>query len=162
MDVEWVRVAKQKYPSRPRGKWEAKLIAKDQHGLWLFAPAGDRNRHNMSGVQLLSPSHWWVVWWWDDPKGWWTAADVATPARLVDDVWTYGDLEIDVVGNEQGFLEVVDEDEFETARVEIPYPDDVAAAALAARDEVVQRMRSHAEPFGTLGWNRLREALGVR
>jgi hypothetical protein len=163
MSVQWVRVAKQKYPARPRGEWEARLVAEDEHGVWLFAPAGDRNRHNMSGVQLLARDQWWVAWWWDDPRGWWTAADVATPARLVGDAWTYGDLEIDVVGDEQGFLEVVDEDEFEDARVAIPYPDDVVIAALAARDEVVQRMRNRTEPFGKLGWERLRDSVaGVR
>ncbi|WP_192751952.1 DUF402 domain-containing protein [Actinopolymorpha pittospori] len=36
--------------------------------------------------------------------------------------WSYDDLELDVVDNPGRFLEVVDEDEFEHARLSVPYP----------------------------------------
>lgn len=155
----WVAVEKRKYPGRVRGSWEARAFAEDAHGLWLFAEAGVRNRHDLSGVQLLPADRWWVAWWWDDPEGWWCAADVATPARLVDGTWRYDDLEIDVVGNEGGFVMVVDEDEFEEAQATVPYPADVTAAALAARDELIIAMRDGIEPFGQLPWERLRRCV---
>src|SRR5688500_12335667 len=122
----WVTVEKRKYPGRVRGSWEARLVGEDDDGLWLFAEAGVRNRHTLSGVQLLARDAWWVAWWWADPMGWWCAADVATPACVVNGVWRYDDLEIDVVGNEDGFVHVVDEDEFEEARAAVPYPPEVA------------------------------------
>jgi hypothetical protein len=124
----------------------------DEFGMWFFAPAGIRNNNSVSGVQLLAPQHWWVTWWWADPKGWWCAADIATPALNVDGIWSYDDLEIDVWGNELGCKGVVDEDEFERVRVSLPYPDEVTAAALAARDEIVALMQNRSEPFASVGW----------
>lgn len=151
----WVRVEKRRNPSRPRGAWEALVLGEDDLGLSLYAPAGVRNRHNMSGVQLLTCDKWWVAWWWDDPQGRWCAADVCTPVSIAPDRYSYDDLEIDVVGNEEGFLMVVDEDEFEEARASVPYPTNVADAALVARGELVHAMTERIEPFGDTGWRYL-------
>src|SRR5437870_4836554 len=98
VEHRWVRVEKRRYPSRPRGAWEALVLGEDEFGLWLFAPAGERNRHNMPGVQLLTGNRWWVAWWWDDPDHRWCAADVCTPVSSDDGTYSYDDLEIDVVG----------------------------------------------------------------
>lgn len=155
MTDRWIGVEKRRYPGRPRGAWEALVVGEDDLGLWLYAPAGVRNRHNMSGVQLLTRDKWWVAWWWDDPKGRWCAADVCTPVTIAAEAHSYDDLEIDVVGNEDGFLMVVDEDEFEEARASVPYPSSVAEAALAARDELVRAMTERIEPFGDRGWSYL-------
>src|ERR1700679_3814729 len=96
----WVRIEKRTYPHRLRSTWEAVPLGTDELGSWFFAPAGARNTNVVSGVQLLVPGAWWVAWWWAEPKGWWYAADVATPAVNADGIWSYDDLEIDVWGNE--------------------------------------------------------------
>ena len=155
----WVRVEKRKYPSVVRGSWEARVIGEDEHGLWLFAEEGVRNRHKLTGIQLLprQPDRWWVAWWWADPNGWWCAADICTPATYDGDRWHYDDLEIDVVGRESGFWQVVDEDEFEESVEAVPYPREIVIAALVARDEVVHLMREFREPFGSVAWDLLRE-----
>ncbi|WP_420481540.1 DUF402 domain-containing protein [Actinopolymorpha pittospori] len=49
------------------------------------------------------------------------AADV-WPPMYQEGAWSYDDLELDVVDNPGRFLEVVDEDEFEHARLSVPYP----------------------------------------
>jgi len=64
-----------------------------------------------------------------------------------------------VWGDESGFRGVVDEDEFEQARLTVPFPASIAVSALASRDEVVALMTAGKEPFGALGWEQLRSAL---
>ena len=130
---KWVRVEKRKYPDNIHTSWEAIELGEDEYGTWLFAPKGVRNSHPASGIELLSLGRWWVAWWWADPSGWWCAVDVATPPSLTDDGWSYDDLEIDVWGDETGFEGVVDEDEFERARLAVPYPALIAESALASR-----------------------------
>lgn len=160
MPRSWVSVEKRKYPGRSVGQWQAQVLAEDEFGLWLAARAGERNRHSLSGVQLLPPDRWWVAWWWDDPNGRWCAADVATPVTRVDGVFRYDDLEIDVVLHASGAVSVVDRDEFEQARGAIPYPQEIAASALSAMDELVGSMSHPIEPFAEVGPRYLQEAFG--
>jgi hypothetical protein len=157
---DWVRVEKRKYPDQTHLTWEAVELGADEYGIWLFAPQGVRNNHSAPGIQLLPSARWWVAWWWADSSRWWCAADIATPPSLAKGVWSYDDLEIDVWGDEAGFRGVVDEDEFEQARQSVPFPALTAMSALASRDEVVALMNAGTEPFGTVGWEHLRSALG--
>jgi hypothetical protein len=157
--TKWVRVEKRKYPRQTHLSWEAIELEVDEHGTWFLAPKGVGNSHSASGVQLLPAGRWWVAWWWADANRWWCAADVATPPCKSHDAWSYDDLEIDVWGDEGGFRGVADEEEFEQVRSALPYPDEIAKSALASRDEIVTLMNDRAEPFGTLGWDKLRSAL---
>jgi hypothetical protein len=161
--LRWVQVEKRKCPGRPRpaGPMQGIVVSKDVHGTWLFAPAGERNTHLMTGLMLLPQGRWWVAWWWDDPAGRWCAADVATCPVWEDNGWRYDDLEIDVYRNADGQVGVVDEDEFEEARLRVPYPSRVTQAALAARDELVRLMTDGIEPFGAVGLARLAEQVGA-
>jgi protein associated with RNAse G/E len=54
---------------------------------------------------------------------------------------------------------VVDEDEFEEACRTVPYPPEIAAAALRSRDEVRDMLEQHAEPFHSVGWAYLNASL---
>jgi predicted RNA-binding protein associated with RNAse of E/G family len=102
-----------------------------------------------------------VAWWWDDPDGRWVGVDVCTPPRLARGTWTYEDLELDPVGNEAGFVRLVDEDEFEEARAKGWISSDEVDAALQATTEIETMMRTRVEPFGTLAWQRLQEAVDL-
>jgi hypothetical protein len=97
-------------------------------------------------------------WWWADSYRWWCATDIATPLSLANGEWPYDDLEIDVWDDEAGFRGVVDEDEFEQARLSVPFPASTTKSALASRDEVIPFMTAGTEPFGSVGWEQLRSA----
>lgn len=155
----WHGIEKRKYPGRAASSWEARLLVQDRYGSWFAAPAGERNKHVMSGIQLLpSEATWWTAWWWADPAGPWCAADVCTPPQHSSGLWHYDDLEIDVVLGKDGSVMTVDRDEFEVARATIPYPEIVAERALAAAIDLENMMSEREEPFGELGWRYLDEA----
>lgn len=164
--METIRVQKRKRPGGG-GSWWAYLFDEDEYGLWGYCPAGSIHHHQAEGggrwtcpspgIQLLTRDRWWVAWWWlaEEP---WCAADVCTPTRLEDGAWTYEDLELDCVGDEQGFRELVDEDEFiaavEAGRIS---PDEVGPAR-AASMEVEVLLQNAKAPFGPGPWARLRTA----
>ncbi|MEX2375171.1 MAG: DUF402 domain-containing protein, partial [Dehalococcoidia bacterium] len=74
-------------------------------------------------------------------------ANIATPARLEGDTIHWIDLDLDVVDTESRGLYVDDEDEFAAHSVEMRYPDEVVAQALAARDEVLALARTGVFPL---------------
>lgn len=137
---------------------------------WAYCPAGSVHQHHAGGggtwtcpspgIQLLTKDRWWVAWWWltEEP---WCAADVCTPTTLEDGAWTYVDLELDCVGDERGFRELVDEDEFLAAvDAGLISPSEVAPAR-AASVEVEALLRNAEAPFGVVPWARLREAASM-
>jgi len=137
------------------------MVGADDFGTWLYRPrdvAVDR-----VGVQLMPVDRWWTAWWWigweNDPDRRWIAVDICTPPILDAGGWRYDDLEIDLVGRSDGSVLVLDEDEFEEARHAVPYPQEVVAAALYARDEVHQMLDRGAEPFRSCGWRHLETAV---
>lgn len=153
---------KQKYPSRPHLSGELEAWTADEFGTWLYRPAirpADR-----TGVQLMPPDRWWTAWWWigwrDEPARRWIAVDICTPPTLDTDGWRYDDLEIDLVLQADGSVLILDEDEFDAARQNVPYPPDIATAALRARDEVDRMLRERCEPFRSCGWQHLDRARG--
>lgn len=161
MSNVWVH--KRKYPGRPRLSSELAVFGTDSFGTWLYR-ARDRKLDRV-GIQLLPAGRWWVAWWWigwnDDPDHRWIAVDICTPPVLDVDGWRYDDLEIDVVAGSGQPVLVLDEDEFEAARRDVPYPAHVATAALRACDEVRLMLEQRAEPFGSIGWARLADAMSV-
>ena len=168
--VDIIRAQKRKRPNGG-GTWFAYLFDEDEYGLWAFCPAGSIHHHHPAGggmwtcpspgLQLLTEDRWWVAWWWLAEKPW-CAADVCTPVAFEDGAWTYVDLELDCVGDEQGFRELADEDEFVTA-VDggLISPDEVAPARAASAD-VEALLRNAEAPFGPMPWSRLREAASMK
>lgn len=156
-------------------RWPAYVVGKDDHGLWLFSPKGTicrgQSRSGRSEVEvgqgnreaglpvmhLMPDSGWWTASWCRVPKSR-ISVDVCTPPRLIDGEWTYIDLELDPWAYD-GNVEIDDEDEFDDAcEAGLILPDE-ALEARAAATEVVGAMRSNSEPFGTLGWSKLDEAI---
>lgn len=58
------------------------------------------------------------------------------------------DLDLDVVRDQQGAVEAVDEDEFDANAARFCYPEDVVAGARAELDVVMGMIRSSDGPFG--------------
>jgi hypothetical protein len=80
------------------------------------------------------------------------------PATGNGGLWKYTDLELDVVGNEQGFVELVDEDEFDVALGAGHIAESEALRARQAANDVEAAMSSLREPFAEAGWSMLARA----
>ena len=104
----------------------------------------------------MTPDRWWTALWHDDQDGRELYIDVATPATWVDhrSRVTLIDLDLYVVRDVHGTVELLDVDEFEQHRIEWAYPDHVVAAARATAAQLVGLVADRAEPFGSvgLGW----------
>lgn len=148
-------IEKRKYPATTGGRIEALPVDEDGFGHWFWAPAGDGNRHSMSGLLFLPRAQWWVAWWWaaDDPL---CTVDVVTPPRREDGTWVYDDLEIDLAMKESDkTVEVVDIDEFAVAVLEVPYTPHLIERAIEGMRDVERRMLQLLPPFDG-GFDRLR------
>lgn len=166
MDTLSIRKRKR---NRGSGQWRAYLLDEDEHGLWAYCPPGSLHhdegggswRVPCPGLQLIPQHRWWVAWWWLDSTRPWCAADVCTPARLEQQVWSYLDLELDPVGDEDGFREVADEEEFVQAVREGQISSHEAKMAREAAGEVERFMRSLIAPFNAGTWQTLRTAASL-
>jgi hypothetical protein len=153
-------------------------MGKDGFGTWLFTPKGSRYRGEKPGVvgycnvgspigpgvaaiHLIPLTGWWIATFWDESESSWSlTVDICTPPRLADGVWTYTDLELDVlVDAGTGDIQVDDEDEFVDACERGSITLDEAVAARQATDKIVQLVRELREPFASAGNHRLRDAL---
>jgi hypothetical protein len=167
---------------RPDGSgfWGAHLTGDDGFGSWLFTPRGSLYRGEAAGnvgycsvgspegpgiavIHLAPRAGWWIATFWPAGEVAWAATfDICTPPELVDDVWEYVDLELDIwVDRATREVHVQDEDEFDSAVRRGIIPTEEAAAA---RAEVENLCRLLSEPDVALlasGETRLSEALGL-
>ncbi|WP_157683343.1 DUF402 domain-containing protein [Microlunatus soli] len=161
MSEQW-KVTKNKLTGESRA-WHADLLAEDEYGTWLYAPAGTTNRDRagrpvsrlaMDGVQLITRAAWWTAWWWQDGG---ITVDIATPAERAANSADYVDLELDLWsrGNDFG---LVDQDEYDAARDAAMITDEQDHHARAAATVVCRMLAGHDEPFATLGTQWLRWA----
>jgi predicted RNA-binding protein associated with RNAse of E/G family len=118
---------------------------------------------------LIPHAAWWIACWYGrdgyvpgrgNPLPW-ISVDICTPPTLIDGEWTYIDLELDPHCNEDGLVWIDDEDEFAEACQSGLIPPDEQLAARDAANEVERLLRAREEPFGSAGWDKLREALSV-
>ena len=136
--VQMVFVQKLKRPSGS-GIWGAYVLADDEFGIWLHTPAGSRyegqdgehvdvcevaqdtNGAGRSIVQLIAPDAWWIATWYPPGTGLEVSVDICTPAALMDQTFTYTDLELDPWRDADGEVATDDWDEFQAARDRWPY-----------------------------------------
>src|SRR6185436_1570614 len=109
---------------RPAGAhvFDVRPVTDDEFGVWLYVPRGakweaphDTGTCPFEALVLLNPRHAWVAWWVDDPANRRVEIDVCLRPDREDDQWSYVDLELDVIRHEDGSVEIVDQDEFNTA-----------------------------------------------
>jgi protein associated with RNAse G/E len=72
------------------------------------------------------------------------------------------DLDLDVVLTREGHLFVDDEDEFEEHQVDLGYPPEIVELARHWRDHVHEAIAAGAEPFATVGFQRLERCMDDR
>jgi len=175
--VKTVVIRKVKRPEG-MGRWPTYVVSEDQHGLWLFSPKGTIYRGQSGAnigecevgqgdaeaglpvMHLIPKEAWWTAVWCRAHDSV-ISVDICTPPTLIDGEFTYIDLELDPVARSDGRVDIVDEDEFVAACEAGFISHDEAIKARTAATEVGQSMRSHTEPFGRLGWDKLDEALSL-
>lgn len=155
-------ITKQKITGESRS-WQAYLLGEDKYGTWFYAPAGTANRDRsgklinhlaMDGVQLIPVDDWWVAWWWLDDG---ITVDIATPAERGANTAAYVDLELDLwaSGDDHG---LVDQDEYDAARVAGLISDEQDGNAVAAAKVVDRMLAEQNEPFAGVGRQLLQHA----
>jgi hypothetical protein len=185
--VDVVGIKKVKRPIGS-GRWRAYAVGEDAHGRWFYTPPGSAylgwdglrtvewevgrgNRDTCPPVlQLIPNAGWWTACWYGrdgyvpgqagDPLPS-IAVDVCTPPVFVEGEWTYTDLELDPLKNEEGVVWIDDEDEFAAACDARLIPPDEQREARRTADEIVSVLQTSEEPFGKAGWDHLDRAIGV-
>ena len=149
-----------KWGDVPHWRFEARVLGEDEHGLWVFGPAGtlfERPGRRTVGkrpfVKLIAPGRWWTAmcsykWEYD------VYVDIATPPVWHGNTVRYVDLDLDVIRTHEGRTFIDDEDEFAEHRVRFAYPQHVARNARRAADELAVSVERRDEPFGDvmLAW----------
>ncbi|KAA1425126.1 DUF402 domain-containing protein [Mumia zhuanghuii] len=167
-----VRQVTTKYGGRPHWEFDTTFAGADEHGAWLFMPPGSRMvrpgrdvRTVVASLTLVPHTAPYVATFHaveDAPPGrlrWRLYVDMTTPAAWErPDRVTMLDLDLDVVLTIDGTVEVLDEDELAEHSSDYGYPDDLVTLAEQSALDVTAAIRSGAEPFGALGWERLRAA----
>ena len=135
---------KYEHPDHLQSRFEVDVVEEGPDGWWVriprFAPALSADGHVVAvfahhHVGHLPRDRWWTAWWSDGRQR--LKVDIGTPAvRRPDGDLEFGDLCLDVVVREGEEPAIVDEDEFADAC----YPDDLAARARAAADDVLARL----------------------
>jgi hypothetical protein len=149
---------------RPAGRFnfEVQPLIEDSYGVWLYARRGSGwEAPHASGelpfdaLALVSLERCWVAWWVDDPQDRRLEIDVCLAPKSEIDGWSFVDLELDVVRHENGTVEILDRDEFDTACQEGWISPTDAQNANTVTDTVVKKVRRGEEPLGEEGWRRL-------
>lgn len=156
--AEQVHIDFRKWPDRKHWQYTMERLGEDEHGLWLWAPAGIRLQRGDEPpkpskrlyVKVVQPDAWWCpIWNEADERE--IYVDIATPAEWSGNTVTMIDLDLDVIRYRDGRVAVDDEDEFEQHRVTYGYPADLVAKARAVTVDIERALAARAEPFGAVG-----------
>ena len=122
-----------------------------------FDAAGDQ-------VMLLPHDRWFTMTFYErvGELKLRTYTDITTVPRLVGDLWSVVDLDLDVCEWFEWAVTVDDEDEFAQHSVAFGYPPEVIAAATSECDRVVDEVRSGAAAFDETVAQRWRSVLRAR
>lgn len=160
------------------GRWPAYEVDADDYGRWLFSPAGSvywghpasgrrvewevgrgpGATHGVSELWLLPTVGWWTGRWYEANGARRISIDVCTPPRLLAGDWTFDDLELDPWWDARRGSGIADEDEFLIACEAGLIGAAEGAAARTTADDLLERLRARAEPFGRTGWERFEAA----
>ena len=161
--IDTVHVRFSKWDGRDHWAFDMERLGVDDHGMWLWAPAGTELRRgsetpieaNHGFVKVITDGQWWTGIWNDgtptDGRSIRTYVDVITPAVWDGDTVRMVDLDLDVVRRRDGTVEVDDEDEFEEHKVAFGYPEHVVDRARTEAAQLVLAVEQDKEPFGVVG-----------
>jgi hypothetical protein len=157
-----VKIEMEKWGDLPHWHIPGLWLGSDEQGDWVgIVPGTEMARPGARVVAqnlqvglvpsagLVESDRWWVATF-HGPGGTHGVAvyvDITTPPVWDGSTLRTVDLDLDVVVGESGRLWVDDEDEFAQHRVELGYPDDVAAAAMRSCDRVHAAAAAHHAPY---------------
>lgn len=155
------------------GVWGSYVVDEDEHGLWLYTPPGSLFRGTEASgesvicntgwpeppgaavIHLIPKEGWWFARWQDVRIGAHVAIDICTPAKQSDGLWSYDDLELDLIKYRNGSWTLDDEDEFEEECEVGRISSAEREAALEAVMNLSARLDQQDELFDGVGWDRL-------
>jgi predicted RNA-binding protein associated with RNAse of E/G family len=156
LDDRTVRWDGRKWPDLLHWQFAMTRLGEDEHGVWLFVPAGTVVRRGLETPRVLEDGFVSLV----PADGWWEAEFCATHPRHEVYVnigtpceWHPGrvrqvDLDLDVIRAWDGAVETLDEDEFADHQVRLAYPRWLIEGARDAAAEVATHLAHREEPFG--------------
>jgi len=159
---------------RPDGNqlWQSYRVAEDDHGSWLYTPQGSLVRGTKAGksrvgsagepvppgvavIHLVPDGEWWFARWQVSPLGVAAVAvDVCLPPQLIENEWSYVDLELDLFKSSDGIAGLFDQEDFDRAVEAGHISPDEQAHALAVAEDLERRIVSGDPLFDELGWVR--------
>lgn len=169
--------------SKPVGgisAWQGYLVREDEHGRWLFTPAGSLFRYRdgeqalefeveggggpgLDSLVLVPPStENWVVEWRVPARDLHMRADVCGWTRRRDDLVAFVDWELDPVRLRSGWVGVEDLDDYVHARAEGTLGPEDAEVALLTAASVEHGYRTRTAPFDDRGDALLAECGALR
>lgn len=154
-----VQVRFTKWGGQPHWRYDMRRVGADEHGVWLWAPAGievrradDAPKVTSHAFAKLIPHDAWFSAIWNAGGRYEVYVDVGAPAVWTDDRVEMIDLDLDVVRlREDGSVHVLDEDEFLDHQVALSYPPHVVDRARATTALLALAVAEHREPFGDVG-----------
>lgn len=168
MAGESIHVDFRKWPDSKHWQYSMEYLGEDEHGHWLWSPAGVTAYRGDEGplvlpsacVKLISMD-WRAANFLLGPDG--TTAiyvDIISPATWGVGRVTMIDLDLDVSANRStGEIRMLDEDEFLEHQRALDYPAELVASAEDAARRVFEAVSTRREPFGQTGWRWLSEAI---
>ena len=164
-----VHVDFRKWPDRLHWQLTMQRLGTDEHGLWLWAPAGTvaQRGHEpptafkSTGVKLITADRWWTAIW-NEAGAAELYVDIATPASWDGNRVTFIDLDLDVTRyRDTGEVAVLDEDEFLDHQVRYGYPPNIIDKARSTTAQVAIEVERRTEPFGEVAATWLAEAIDL-
>jgi uncharacterized protein len=164
-----VKIRFTKWGDVPHWSFDMNRLGDDEHGTWLWMPAGTSMRRGTDApiqsknlaVKVITPDQWWTAIFNDgEHRKYELYVDVATPAEWHGDTVRLVDLDLDVARRRDGGVEVHDEDEFEEHRVLYGYPDHIVDKARTETARLAAAVERRDEPFGEVGVRWLEVAHG--
>ena len=130
-------------------------LGEDEHGLWLWSPAGSPMQRGYEPVKLsrslnlklIPENKWWTAIWALD-RDVDLYVDIITPPTWSGSTVTMVDIDLDVVRWSDGRVEIADEDEVEQHKVDMDYPDRLVDTARATTARIALAVEADHEPFG--------------
>lgn len=119
-----------KWPDHLHWQFPMERLGEDEHGVWVHTPEdtlaqrGDLPPRPIpaGSVGLVPPEAWWFIeFYWNHPR-YAVYVNIGTPCEWIGDRVRQVDLDLDVVRNVDGSVEVLDEDEFVEHQVRYRYP----------------------------------------
>ncbi|WP_442602996.1 DUF402 domain-containing protein [Paenibacillus sp. KN14-4R] len=100
------------------------------------------------GVTFFIPNEWFNIVALLVDEGVRYYCNIASPPEISEHLVTYIDYDLDVTVSPSGFVQVVDQDEYELHRMQYTYTPDVEEHVMRGLDSLLERIKEHAPPFG--------------